>query len=190
MSILTPSEYREMTVDYSSAEPDVSNALDVYSAIIEKYCHRTFGVASHTDTVFVVQFDPLILRHAPISSVTSITVNDVEESDPDAFDRVDERGFIFHGGSWIGAKVEVVYSAGRAAPSDVKHVCATLAKGYLDGVSGGANALNPVVSETVYGVSAVKYANSGFDAEIGGHAELGPFTTLLDPYVAMSETIG
>lgn len=179
-----------MTGDVSSADSDVAIAVNIYTAIIEKYCHKVFGEASYTDAVFNVLFDPLILQQAPINSITSITVNDVEESDPDAFARVDSRSFIFHGGAWIGAKVEVVYSAGETAPDDVKHVCATLVKGYLEGTSGGSSALSPVVSETVYGVSSVKYANSGFDAEVGGHAELGPFTTLLDPHVAMSETIG
>jgi hypothetical protein len=190
MAILTEMEYHDRTGGQDMSAPGVQTALDVYTAIIEKYCHRTFGASSYTDTLFDVQFEPVVLKHAPINSITSITVNDVEESDPDAFNRDDEKGFVFHNGAWIGAKVEVVYNAGYAAPEDVKHVLQTLVSGYLSGVTGGLNAVNQVASETVYGVSSVKYNTGTFDVTTGGHAELGPFTTLLDPHVALSETIG
>jgi len=190
MSILTTAEYRARADDYDVADDALTFALETYTAVIEKYCHRSFGPAAYTDRVFDLQFDPLILRHAPVNSIASVTVNDVEESDPDAFDRYDDRGFIYHGGAWIGADVEVVYSAGEAAPADVKHVLATLVEGYLNNVTGGGSALRQVASETVFGVSSVKYANDGFDPGMNGHAELGPFTTLLDPHVAVSETIG
>jgi len=190
MAILTETEYRNRTGDLDTASSVVESALAVYTAVIEKYCHRSFGSAEHTDVVYDVQFNPLILRHAPIVSVSSVTVNDVEEGDPDAFDRDNDKAFIYHDGAWVGADVEVTYTAGYAAPEDVKHVLQTLVSGYLAGVSGGTSALNRVVSETVFGVASTKYAGSGFDSDVGGHAELGPFTTLLDPHVAMSETIG
>lgn len=189
MAILSNSEYRQRTDDYTTSDGSLNNALSVYTAVIEKYCMRSFGAAEYTDMVFDVQFEPLILKHAPINSITSITVNDVPESDADAFDRDDDKAFIYHDGAWVGSDVSVVYTAGRAAPEDVKHVLQVLVNSYLEGTTGGSNVLQQVVSETVFGVASTKYAMNGFDVEAGGHAELGPFTSLLDPYVAESDML-
>ena len=182
MSILTVAQYQEMTGDTTTFESDIQQALYIYTAVIEAYCNRTFGPTAYSEVYRSVQTDPLILNHSQVKEITSLTAGTISETVAD-LDVHFNNGFIWHAGAWIDSDVTIVYIAGDEAPYDVKHVLATLATGYLAGTTGGANALQTVVKETVYGVSSVQYDNSQTSAEAGGNAELGAFTTLLDRYV-------
>jgi hypothetical protein len=185
MSILTLAEYRTLSGDSTTADATVQSALDRYTAIIERYCNRTWGATCYYETYYSVMGDPLVLAHDNVQQITEILVNSTEY-DPESFDIVMSRGFIHHEGIMTGTDVEVRYTAGSTAPDDVQHVLATLVQGFLAGTTGGTAALNPIAQETVYGVASTKYALSGWDVESGGHPELGAYTVLLDPYVDMA----
>lgn len=182
MSIMTVAEYQSMSGDSTTATGTVQDALNRYTAIIERYCNRTWDQNCYTETYYGVQGDPLVLRHPDVKLISSISSGSTDY-DIDEFDVELGNGFIHHDGSLTGLDVTVQYTAGSTAPDDVRHVLAVLAAGFLDGTTGGARAILPVVQETVYGVAATKYGVSGLMPEVGGHAELGPMTSLLDPYV-------
>jgi hypothetical protein len=179
--ILTESQYRYLVDDNASYEGAITNALASYTSIIEDYCNQVFTADDYTDTYYRVDVDPLILKRPNVNSLTTITVG-TETADVTSFTTNLESGYIYHDGAWFGSDVEIAYNAGIDPPAVVKHVLATLVKGYLDGFSGGLNDLRPIVSESVYGVASYKYGG-GYQGTNSGHAELQGFTTLLDKYV-------
>ena len=122
------------------------------------------------------------LGHSDVQQITLITAGTVEY-DPDDLDIRYSEGFVWHRGLWFDSDVSIQYTAGSDAPADVQHVLATLVQGFLAGTSGGVNAVYPIAQETVYGVASTKYSMAGYSPEAGGHAELGPMTSLLDYYV-------
>lgn len=182
MSILTVDQYRTLSGDETTADADIQNALYRYTAIIEAYCNRTFGPTAYNETYYDVQTDPLVLNNSQVQEFVAVTAGSISE---DVAELVAHRnnGFIWHAGAWNDTDVTVEYVAGEEAPYDVKHVLAVLVEGFLSGASGGTNALQTVVKETVYGVSSVQYDNSATSAEAGGNAELGALSTILDRYV-------
>lgn len=182
MSILTVEQYRTLSGDDTTAEADIQQALYRYTAIMEAYCNRTFGPTAYSERYLSVHQDPLILNNAQVKEIVSLTAGS-ESADPDALTIHKNNGLIWHFGAWSEADVAIEYVAGDEAPYDVKHVLATLVSGYLAGTTGGANALQTVVKETVYGVSSTQYENMQLSAGAGSNAELGAFTTLLDRYV-------
>lgn len=182
MTIMTVAEYQAMAADSTTATGTISSALNRYTAIIERYCNRTWGRTCYTETFYDVQVDPIVLDHSDVQQITLITAGTVEY-DPEDLNIKYAQGFIWHGGLWFDADVSIQYTAGSDAPADVQHVLATLVQGFLAGTSGGVNAVYPVAQETVYGVASTKYSTAGYLPESGGHAELGPMTTLLDYYV-------
>lgn len=182
MTILTVDQYRTLSSDSTTSDDAIQQALYRYTAIIEAYCNRTFGPTAYNEVYYNVQSDPLILNHAQVQELVSVTAG-VTEEDVSELEAHLGNGFIFHEGAWNEADVEVEYIAGEEAPYDVKHVLEVLVTGYLAGTTGGVSALLPIAKETVYGVSSTNYDLSSRFSETGGNAELGPFTTLLDRYV-------
>ena len=180
MAILTVDQYRTLSGDDATSDADIQQALYRYTAIIEAYCNRTFGPTSYSERYLSVHQDPLILNNSQVKEIVSLTVGS-ESADLDALTIHKNNGLIWHFGAWSDAQVDIEYVAGDEAPYDVKHVLATLVTGFLAGTTGGANALQTVIKETVYGVSSTQYDNAAMSAE--GNAEIGAFTTLLDRYV-------
>ena len=172
-----------MTGDSSQDDPTTQSALDVYAAIIESYCNKKWGENTLSQTFVRPSNTPLVLRRDNLRAVSSITI-DGEFLDVEDFSIDLKNGLLHVDNTYLGQSVvEVTFIVNedfRVAPADVKHVQATLVKGFLAGTMGGEAALRPISKETVFGVSSTNYAVAALNGET--HPELGGFTVLLDRY--------
>jgi hypothetical protein len=190
MPILTVDQYRELAqvADEPPSDLDIELALARFTSIMESYLQRAIALSERSEMFFGVADDPIHLSGYPVDAVLSLTVDGADVS-PSEYRLHPAAGLLYHRGALIGHDVEVIYDGGyEDAPYDLKTVLATLTLGYLQGVSGGVNAIQAVRKETVMGVSSVEYldpglANGGYGTP---YAELGPYVSILDRYRAVS----
>jgi len=90
------------------------------SAAIETWCGRTFALASYTDTYHGRGGDQLLLRHGPVVSVTSVSVDGVIIPQQPA---VGQRGWVLDG--------SLLYFVGGCFTRGVQNVAVQLTAGFL-----------------------------------------------------------
>lgn len=93
---------------------------------ISKYCRRNFDEQTYEERYTGQGEQRLMLRHFPILSVASLTVDDVAVSASDYI--IDaERGWLFRSGGWhsLDYGIEIEYDAGwSSVPEDIQEACA------------------------------------------------------------------
>ena len=71
MSVVTHSQYRQITRDYETSEADVSANLDIVEAIVEDYLKRPLAAVQRTEECLVYAGSRLYPLATPILSVSS-----------------------------------------------------------------------------------------------------------------------
>ena len=199
LTVITPADHHRLTT-VSTVKADLgitgngdddwlADAIDRASAVIRRWCRRTFAVETVRETFRLDRHRPdLVLSRFPVVTVSAVTVGgtalDASEYEADAdkgiLYRLDaNRRFI----CWPNDVIEVTYSAGyimpseheRTLPEDVEKAAIMLCK-----VDYFARTRDPLVkAESIEGVIRTDYWVGGFGSGSGLPPDV---EMLLQPY--------
>ncbi len=111
---------------HSDEQATVNALITAVTFAISKYCRRNFDEQTYEERYTGEGETKLLLRHFPIISVASITVDDVAV---DAADYIIDaaRGWLFRSCGWhsLDYGIEIEYDAGwSSVPEDIQEACA------------------------------------------------------------------
>ena len=126
-------EHLDIPTLTTTYDDKIEMLINVASNLIENYCNRTFRELTYTDQDYDGnnQSD-LLLRHSPVSSVSSVYVDSSREFsatflvDSDEYAIVEPCILRRHNGTWplASRNVRITYDAGYSTmPDDVAYAC-------------------------------------------------------------------
>lgn len=147
MALVTVEKCREfLNLEDDNESSHVEDLIDYVSAFIETYTKRTFLTATHTDYFDGNGTDTLFLNQRPVSSITSIHIDDGRsfgastQISSSAIVLYDDEGYVRLDGDIFSRgirNIKVIYVAGysqSSIPPDVQFACIKLVQElYKDG---------------------------------------------------------
>ena len=162
----------------ASTSGQIAQAITFASQMIESYCDTIFASGSYTEVYDGPGYATLILNHAPIISITSVTTDEDGLLPSGDYTFKSDPGFLYYKDTddvlyvWPRgiANITVSYTAGYTTiPADLQGVCMMLTEDLLRN-SGGSRGYK---SETVGRYQYVRY---------DGYEMLAPYLVVLNLY--------
>jgi hypothetical protein len=171
-------------ITVSTYDTLLTEMIDTACQNIEAWCGALLAQRTVTETIFPEdQVTNLVLSHAPVISLTSLSVDDVAETIGDYFTGLStgfvkrkDGGYITDGTKWV-----VVYSAGL---STIPEALKQATREYVRDLYQTKDRVAGVSQEAITDVGSVTYTDA-IDSEAGAGGGKVPLSvaTLLAPYV-------
>jgi hypothetical protein len=166
-----------------------SSLVTAVSRKIERYCRRTFALASYTEYHSGTGTSLLFLKHRPVTAITSVTVNGVAVTNTanDAWTLDGEAGILTRGDGrgdpafaipWpIGTRNIVVVLTGGfdPIPDDVKEACLAEIRYLYDTARVSGVFTQERVGDYFYSMNQMSSVDSGGIGSPGAKSLLAPY---------------